>query len=168
MRLSFFPSTRIWSAQTATGAIPPSLRPIFRDRDDFTAGHTLNEQTRPALDASAALIVICSPSAAKSHYFNEEIRAFKSLHPKRPVVPLIVDGKPHDRELECFPSAIKFKLDATGRVTKKAIEVLGADARDEGDGKALAIAKIIAASSRPLLRRSVPPRRARARRHSPS
>jgi hypothetical protein len=154
--------------ETATGAIPPSLRPIFRDRDDFTAGHTLNEQTRPALDASAALIVICSPSAAKSHYVNEEIRAFKSLHPKRPVVPLIVDGKPHDRELECFPSAIKFKLDATGRVTKKAIEVLGADARDEGDGKALAIAKIIAGllglSSDEVFRRAERERRATARR----
>ena len=35
--------------ETATGTIPPSLRPIFRDRDDFTAGHTLTEQTLAAL-----------------------------------------------------------------------------------------------------------------------
>jgi MTH538 TIR-like domain (DUF1863) len=46
--------------QTATGPIPPALRPVFRDRDNFTAGHTLTEQTQAALDASAALIVICS------------------------------------------------------------------------------------------------------------
>ena len=59
--------------ETATGTIPPTLRPIFRDRDDFTAGKTLTEQTLAALDASAALIVICSPAAAKSHYVNEEI-----------------------------------------------------------------------------------------------
>lgn len=45
--------------ETATGAIPQALRPIFRDRDDFTAGHTLTDQTLAALDASAALIVIC-------------------------------------------------------------------------------------------------------------
>jgi hypothetical protein len=49
--------------ETATGAIPPSLRPIFRDRDDFTAGHTLNEQTRPALrcvgGAHRHLLAVC-------------------------------------------------------------------------------------------------------------
>jgi len=54
--------------ETATGAIPKSLRPMFRDRDDFTAGHSLNEQTFAALDASHALIVICSPASAKSQY----------------------------------------------------------------------------------------------------
>src|SRR5262245_48209600 len=58
--------------ETALGPIPKSLRPIFRDRDDFTAGHTLSEQTLAALDGSAALIVLCSPAAAKSHYVNEE------------------------------------------------------------------------------------------------
>jgi len=41
--------------ETATGTIPKALRPIFRDRDDFTAGHTLTEQTQAALDASHAL-----------------------------------------------------------------------------------------------------------------
>ena len=58
--------------ETATGAIPKSLRPVFRDRDDFTAGHTLTDQTLSALDASYALIVICSPSAAKSQYVAED------------------------------------------------------------------------------------------------
>jgi hypothetical protein len=47
-----------------------SDNPIFRDRDDFTAGHSLSEQTLAALDASAALIVLGSPDAAKSHYVN--------------------------------------------------------------------------------------------------
>ena len=73
--------------ETTTGTIPKSLRPIFRDRDDFTAGHTLSEQTLAALDASAALIVICSPASAKSRYVDEEIRLFKLRHPERPVVP---------------------------------------------------------------------------------
>src|SRR6476469_1579624 len=54
--------------------IHKALRPVFRDRDDFTAGHTLSEQTLAALDASHALIVICSPASVKSHYVNEEIR----------------------------------------------------------------------------------------------
>ena len=130
--------------KTSTGTIPTTLRPIFRDRDEFTAGHTLTEQTLAALDASAALIVICSPSSAESHYVNEEIRLFESRHPDRPVIPLIVAGKPGDAELECFPPALKFKLDAEGRISKKRSEVLAADAREEGDGKDLALAKIIA------------------------
>src|SRR3990172_2954956 len=118
--------------ETATGAIPKALRPIFRDRDDFTAGNTLTDQTLAALDASAALIVICSPSSAKSPYVNEEIRLFKARHPKRPVIPLIVGGKPGDAQLECFPPALRFKLDAKGRTTKKPVEILAADAREEG------------------------------------
>jgi len=73
--------------ETATSTIPKALRPIFRDRDDFTAGHTLTGQTLAALDASHALIVICSRSAAKSAYVNEEIRLFKTRHPERPIIP---------------------------------------------------------------------------------
>jgi hypothetical protein len=82
--------------ETAKGPVPKVLRPIFRDRDDFTAGHSLNDQTLTALDASAALIVICSPASARSAYVTEEIRLFKSRHAERPVIPLIVDGKPGD------------------------------------------------------------------------
>ena len=130
--------------ETAVGAIPKTLRPIFRDRDDFTAGHTLSEQTLAALDASPALIVICTPTSAKSHYVTEEIRLFKSRHPERPVIPLIVDGKPDDPEHECFPPSLRFKLDADGKITNEPLEALAADAREEGDGKALALAKVIA------------------------
>ena len=130
--------------ETATGAIPKTLRPIFRDRDAFTAGHTLGEQTLAALDASAAMIVICSPASAKSHYVNEEIRLFKSRHAERPVIPLIVGGEPGDPELECFPSSLKFKLDAEGQITSEPVEVLAADVREQGDGKTLALAKVVA------------------------
>src|SRR3990172_3271451 len=130
--------------ETSAGTIPKALRPIFRDRDDFTAGHTLTDQTLAALDASAALIAICSPSSAKSQYVNEEIRLFKSRHPDRPVIPLIVGGKPGDPELECFPPSLKFRVEADGKITDEPVEVLAADAREEGDGKSLALAKVVA------------------------
>lgn len=153
--------------ETKSGPIPKTIKPIFRDRDDFTAGHTLTEQTLAALDASSALIVLCSPAAAKSHYVNEEIRLFKQRHPKRSVVPLIVDGKPADPERECFPPALKFKVDAKGRIGKKPLELLAADAREEGDGKALALAKVIAGlldvTSDEVFRRSERERRRKAR-----
>ena len=153
--------------ETATGVIPKTLRPIFRDRDDFTAGHTLNEQTLAALDASRALVVICSPSAAKSHYVTEEIRLFKSRHPDRPVIPLIVGGKPGDLEFECFPPSLKFKLDADGQITTAPLEVLAADAREKGDGRNLALAKgvagLLGVSSDDVFRRAERARRRRLR-----
>ena len=65
--------------ETPVGPVPKTLRPIFRDREDFSAGHSLTEQTLAALEASQFLIVICSPNAAQSKYVNEEIRRFKTL-----------------------------------------------------------------------------------------
>src|SRR5262249_2011736 len=65
--------------QTPAGPVPRTLRPIFRDRDDFSAGHSLTEQTVAALEASQFLVVICSPNAALSQYVNEEVRRFKAL-----------------------------------------------------------------------------------------
>jgi hypothetical protein len=111
------------------------LRPVFRNREDFTAGEALPEQTLAALDASNPLIVVCSPDSARSNYVNEEAHLFKSRHPDRPVIPLIGAGKPGDPERECFAPALKFKLDAKGRVTKKRVELLASDAREEGDDR---------------------------------
>jgi tetratricopeptide (TPR) repeat protein len=129
---------------TAMGPIPNSLRPIFRDRDEFTAGHTLSEQTQAALDASAAVVVLCSPASAKSHYVNEEVRLFKQRHPDRPIVPLILDGKPGDAEQECFPPALQFAIGPQGQITGTPEQLLAADVREAGDGRELALAKVIA------------------------
>src|ERR1700756_4516700 len=65
--------------ETPVGRVPKTLRPIFRDRNDFSAGHSLNDQTVAALERSQFLIVVCSPNAAKSPYVNEEVRRFKAL-----------------------------------------------------------------------------------------
>ena len=130
--------------ETSAGAIPNSLRPIFRDRDEFTAGHTLKQQTLLALNQSAAMIVICSPHSAKSRYVNEEVRLFKWRHPERPVIPVIVDGQPGNPERECFGAALKFRITEEGTVTEEPLEILAADVRDSADGKELGLAKVIA------------------------
>lgn len=130
---------------TAQGPIPKTLRPIFRDRDDFTAGHSLTEQTLAALDSAAALVVICSPVSAKSHYVNEEIRLFKWHHPDRPVIPVIIDGKPGGGENECFPRALLFTVAPDGTITDRPEDdQLAADVREAGDGFPLAVAKVVA------------------------
>ena len=143
-RLEGFPLSGLGGRETALGPVPKSLRPIFRDREDFSAGHSLTDQTIASLDASAALIVLCSPASASSHYVNEEIRLFKSRHPGRPVIPLIVDGSPGGGALECFPPALRFELDADGAVTDRPSQILAADLREAADGRKLALAKVVA------------------------
>src|SRR5262245_11101914 len=129
---------------TLAGPVPKTLRPIFRDREDFSAGHSLTEQTLAALEASQFLIVICSPNAARSKYVNEEIRRFKALGGGDRVIPVIVDGEPGDPARECLPDALRFKLGPDGELTGEREEPIAADARPQGDGKELAKQKLVA------------------------
>jgi tetratricopeptide (TPR) repeat protein len=130
--------------QTPAGVVPKTLRPIFRDREDFSAGHSLTEQTLAALEASQFLVVICSPSAARSQYVNEEIRRFKALGRGNRVIPVIVDGEPGDPVRECFPPALRYKLGSDDALTDEREEPLAADARNQADGKRIASFKVIA------------------------
>jgi hypothetical protein len=91
--------------ETVVGRVPKTLRPIFRDREGFSAGQSLSDQTIAALEASQFLIVICSPSAAQSKYVNEEVHRFKILGSPNRLIPVIVDGEPGDPARECFPPA---------------------------------------------------------------
>jgi formylglycine-generating enzyme required for sulfatase activity len=129
---------------TPTGPIPQTLRPIFRDRSDFDAGGPLAASTTAALDDSAALILIASPDSARSKYVNEEVQLFKSRYPDRPLIPLIVGGKPGDPNQEPFPSALRFAVGNDGTMTDVPADIIAADLRDEGDGFELALAKVVA------------------------
>jgi tetratricopeptide (TPR) repeat protein len=129
---------------TPLGAIPETLRPIFRDRNDFDAGASLGTQTASTLDESAALVLLASPHSARSLYVNEEVRLFKARHPERPLIPLIIDGAPDGGDSECFPPALRFALAPDGAITDVRADVLAADCREKGDGFELAVAKVVA------------------------
>jgi hypothetical protein len=126
--------------ETPAGLVPKTLRPIFRDREDFSGGTTLTAATVAALDASAAVLVLCSTVSASRPAVNEEVRLFRSRHPDRPVIPVIIDGTPPDN----FPPALRYELAADGTITDHPVTVLGPDLRDSGDGKSLGLAKVIA------------------------
>jgi tetratricopeptide (TPR) repeat protein len=130
--------------ETPVGPVPKSLRPIFRDREEFSAGHSLSDQTLAALEASHFMIVLCSPAAAQSHYVNEEVRRFKALGRSERVIPVIVDGSAGGTIQECFPPALRFGIRPNGELTEKPEEPIAADARPEGDGKQIARQKTIA------------------------
>ena len=149
--------------ETAIGLIPETLRPIFRDRGDFSGGQSLAEATIAALDASAALVVICSISSAERPFVNEEVRLFRSRHPSRPVIPIIVDGSPPEN----FPPALRYELEADGSVSNRPITILAPDVRETGDGQNLALANVIATilglSTDEIFRRAERERRRKAR-----
>jgi tetratricopeptide (TPR) repeat protein len=130
---------------TPRGPVPTKLRPIFRDRFDLAASHALGQTIDAAIAASENLIVLCSPASAKSPYVDEEIRRFKLIGKTDRILALIVDGEPHDLARECFPAALKYKIDFTGKTTTEPdLEPIAADAREHADGKDLAKLKLIA------------------------
>jgi tetratricopeptide (TPR) repeat protein len=84
--------------------------------------------------------VLCSPVAAGRLAVNEEVRLFRTRHPDRPIIPVMIDGKWPDN----FPPALRFELDADGSVSDRPVTILGPDLRQAADGKSLGLAKVVA------------------------
>lgn len=135
---------------TPNGVIPRRLTPIFRDQHDLSAGGELAEEIKAALAASQFLIVLCSPTAAKSRWTNQEIESFKRTRPEGCVLAAVVAGEPFASEIrgredeECFPPALRYKYDRRGHQTNKRAEPLAADFRPSGEGHRLALLKLVA------------------------
>lgn len=134
----------------ATGPIPKSFAPIFRDRQELAASDDLGSRIREALAGSRFLIVLCSPAAATSRWTNEEIATFKRLHPRGTILAAIIAGEPWaslipGREAEeCFPPALRVAFDRRGRPTTKRAEPIAADLREGRDGRRMGMLKVAA------------------------
>jgi WD40 repeat protein len=91
--------------------LEPRHLDIFRDEEDFT-GVEYHEAVHRHLRASSRLVLICSPSARKSEYVNDEIRQFVAMRGGDSIVPVLVSGLPNneardDQEGEkAFPEAL--------------------------------------------------------------
>lgn len=81
---------------------------VFRDQTDL-AGVELQQALRAELDTAEYLIVLCSPASAASHWVNDEITYFISVHDAHHVIPFIVEGEPEseDPALECYPPMLR-------------------------------------------------------------
>lgn len=135
---------------TAGGVIPSRLTPIFRDRHELAAGHSLTDEIRTALGASRCLIVLCSPAAAKSEWTNAEIQTFKRVHPDGPIIAAVIAGEPLASDIpgreeeECFPPALVAKYNRRGKPTGHKTEPLAADLREGKGGRRVGFLKIVA------------------------
>jgi tetratricopeptide (TPR) repeat protein len=122
------------------GPAPRRLTPIFRDRTELPADSDLAGKVREALDRSAFLIVVCSPTAAASRWVDEEIRRFRDAHGEGRILAVIVAGAPGAHE-DCFPPALRYRGEEGARTGP---EPIAADLRRGGDGRRLVVLKLIA------------------------
>lgn len=123
------PQNQAWNAQTRR------LKPVFRDHDELTAAPDLGEAIKTALAESQFLIVLCTPAAAKSDWVGREIEMFRALHGDKQILAALIDGTPD----EAFHPALTH-----GASGGPDLHPLAADFRVEGDGKRLALLKLIA------------------------
>jgi tetratricopeptide (TPR) repeat protein len=147
---SYRPPKQIVGKVTARGTVPKRLVPIFRDREELASATDLGTVIDEALRLSGCQIVICSPSAARSRWVNEEILAFKRLGREDRIFCLIVGGEPNASddparaEEECFPPALRYRLGSDGNLSSVRTEPIAADARPGKDGRGNAKLKLIA------------------------
>ncbi len=125
------------------GPVPARLYPIFRDREELSAG-ALAEQLRQAIAQSRCYILICSPHAATSRWVNEEVEHFLNVRDPASLLCLIVDGEPNATakghpERECFPPALR-----NAKLNGLPLEPMAAQLDDDADGRDNARLKIIA------------------------
>jgi tetratricopeptide (TPR) repeat protein len=123
------------------------LTPVFRDRDELASAGSLSRSIEEALDASAALIVVCSPAAVASPWVDAEIAYFRRRHPDRPALAFVVAGDPTidpraDPQHAAFPlNLLRSDVDDPASAFG---EPIAADAREQGDGFASAFLKLAA------------------------
>jgi hypothetical protein len=133
--------------ETANGALPKRLFPVFRDRDELPGASDLGGKIQEALTTSRSLIVICSPKSAVSKWVNEEVKNYKALGRADHVLCLMTDGEPNAAPdsglLECFPRAVRFEVGADGEISEQPAEPIAADVRPGKDGKTNALFKLL-------------------------
>jgi len=147
---SYRPPKHLVGEITDQGPIPRRLTPIFRDRAELPTATDLGAAINEALSQSACQLVICSPAAARSRWVNEEILAYKRQGREDRIFCLIVAGEPNAAEHpelgleECFPEALRYKIDTEGKQSDVRAEPIAADLRQDKDGKEDAKLKVIA------------------------
>jgi len=131
--------------------IPERIYPVFRDEVSLSADADLSTAITQALDQSRFLIVLCSPRAVQSRYVNEEILHFKRTGKEDQIMAALILGEPnasidpsktqdpeHANTLECFPTALQYKLTADVQLDKtKPTEPIAADFRLPDGGKGI-------------------------------
>ena len=135
------PPDLVGTKNTRGHVVPSGLYPVFRDEEELPADAELSDPINNALRNSRHLIVICSPAAVQSRFVNDEIQTFKKLGKADRVLAVIVRGEPNAADDpakcaagftaadECFPEALRRKVNEQGEITDQVTEPIAADFR---------------------------------------
>ncbi len=135
------PPDLVGTKNTRGHVVPSGLYPVFRDEEELPADAELSDPINNALRNSRHLIVICSPAAVQSRFVNDEIKTFKKLGKADRVFAVIVRGEPNAADDpakcaagftaadECFPEALRRKVNEQGEITDQVTEPIAADFR---------------------------------------
>ena len=126
---------RLVGTPTPYGPVPGRFRPVFLDQSDLTAAPDLLDELSHSLADSGHLIVLCTPQAARSDWVDQEIRLMQALGRGADILAALFEGDEH----ESFPPAL------VGPGGSR--QPLAADFRKSGDGRRLALLKLVAAMS---------------------
>ena len=138
------PPDLVGTKNTRGHIVPSGLYPVFRDEEELPADAELSDPINNALRNSRHLIVICSPAAVQSRFVNDEIQTFKKLGKADRVLAVIVRGEPNAADDpakraagftpadECFPEALRRKVNEQGEITDQVTEPIAADFRPFG------------------------------------
>ena len=150
-RLESYPVPRpLVGRDTFAGPAPRRFRPIFRDRAELAAHPDLPSEIHRVIDACGYLIVVCSPAAARSDWVNAEIAYFISAHGEGRILCVIVGGKPSSGlgggpgAEDCFPPALSGRSPGRPKKAGPRARPIAADLRPGGDGRRLAMLKLLA------------------------
>jgi len=133
--------------ESRNGVVPRRIFPVFRDRDELPTSADLGANLHAALRNARYLVVICSPTSAKSMWVNAEVEFFKRTHGNANVLCLIIGGAPggsgEGEQDECFCPALRHHVNPDGSAGAPA-EPIAADLRDKKDGRLRSFLKIVA------------------------
>lgn len=86
-----------------------TIKPLFKDTEQFTTGDILSEKIKSELQKSRKLIVICSERMRKEEkWIREEVEYFIKLgHGAKDILPIIIETE-EDKAVpeKCFPSTL--------------------------------------------------------------
>ncbi len=114
------------------------LKPIYTARYLSMSGTSLPADVVKALDASSALVVICTSMASGDRAVGEVVRYFKHRHPDRPVLPVIPEGSFGTG----LPPALRFAMNPDGTIGRDPIKTDVIDLRETADGKSFGMARV--------------------------
>ena len=97
------------------------LYPIFRDEAELVPGQDLPRRIQRGLEQSEFLIVVCSPSAARSEWVDREVVSFSKLGRSSNILTVLKESHARTNDgsyVDSLPRSLRFSVATDGATTE--------------------------------------------------